>query len=493
MTLFIYDDLDKTKREFRPLNPPKVLMYVCGPTVYDYCHLGHAKSYVSFDVVRKYMEYFKKFDVKYVQNFTDIDDKIIRRANEIGDDPFKLAEKFTKEYFIDAEELGIKRADSYPQVTLHIQEIIEFTKKLIETGFAYADGKGNVYYDVSKFPTYGKLSNFNPDESRQNQKIPVEESGKDDPLDFALWKAAKAEEPSWESPWGAGRPGWHIECSAMSVKHLGEQIDIHGGGMDLCFPHHENEIAQSEAYNGGKRFAQFWMHNGFIIIKGEKMSKSLGNFFTIKDLLKKYDAKTIRYFLVSTHYKSPVDYGEEELVRAEASRKRIQNCYDALKKCSGDGEASGGPDDSKLIDACGMARTDFENAMDDDFNTPLAMRAVFDLVSVSNKAIDSGIRGKKLAKVVETLEEFDKVLGILSEPVEFNDEVQGAIDELIAERDEARKNKDWKRSDSIRAGLGGLGITVEDSKDGTRSNWKLQPGREMPSTEDVRTAREKLN
>jgi cysteinyl-tRNA synthetase len=460
MCLKVYNTLTNKKEEFTPLNDKKVRMYVCGPTVYDKCHIGHARCYVAFDVIHRYLEY-SGYDVKFVENFTDVDDKIIKKSQEIKRDPLELAEQYIKEYFQDMDALNVKRADMYPRATEHITDMIAFVKKLVDTTAAYVVD-GNVYFSVDKAEGYGKLSGVNIDEMKAGARIAVDENKKS-PLDFALWKKAKPGEPKWESPWGEGRPGWHIECSTMSQKHLGETLDIHGGGQDLIFPHHENEIAQSEAFSG-KQFVRYWLHNGFITIKEEKMSKSLGNIVPVEELLKRYSPETLRYFLVASHYRKPVDFSEESIEEAGKAFKRLSNTMDliqnALKEPTGKEEFS--PDGY---------RKKFEEAMNDDFNTPEALSALFELARETNKRIEEkSINKESLEKVLKTFNELGDVLGLF-----FQREVEELSEELlhilIEVREKAREKKLWDISDAIRDQLKELGIILEDSPHGTR--WKF--------------------
>lgn len=460
MCLKVYNTLTNKKEEFIPLKDKKVRMYVCGPTVYDKCHIGHARCYVAFDVIHRYLEYCG-YDVKLVENFTDVDDKIIKKSQETGRNPLEIAEQYIQEYFQDMDALNIKRADVYPRATEHIEDMIAFVKKLVDTNTAYVVD-GNVYFSVDKAKNYGKLSGVNVEEMKAGARIAVDENKKS-PLDFALWKKAKPGEPKWESPWGEGRPGWHIECSTMSQKHLGETLDIHGGGQDLIFPHHENEIAQSEAFTG-KQFVRYWLHNGFITIKEEKMSKSLGNIVPVEELLNRYTPQTLRYFLVSSHYRKPVDFSEDSIEEAGKAFNRLSNTMDliqnALKESTGDEEFS--PDEY---------RKKFEEAMNDDFNTPEALSALFELARETNRRIEEkSINKKSLEKVLNTFRELGDILGLFfqKEVEEFSEEL---LNILIEVREKAREKKLWDISDEIRDQLKELGIILEDSSHGTR--WKF--------------------
>ncbi len=467
-----------------PKEPGKVSMYVCGPTTYNYIHLGNARPLVFFDTVRRYFRY-KGFQVLYVQNFTDIDDKIINRAREEGIDSIALARKYIEEYYRDAEALNVIKADIHPTVSEHMSDIIGFVVKLIEKGYAY-EVDGDVYFDVHSFNEYGKLSGRALEEMKAGARVEVSER-KRDPMDFALWKAAKPGEPSWESPWGAGRPGWHIECSAMSLKYLGENFDIHGGGFDLIFPHHENEIAQSEALTG-QPFARYWMHNGFITVNQEKMSKSLGNFFLVREILNKFPPEVVRFFLLSTHYRSPLDFDDEKLTSAAKGLERIQNSIKLLFEASARVSTASVVDDGEhsFIKKLEKLRDDFDKAMDDDFNTALAISSVFDLARETNiflKNLGSEISAvdiKCLKLAGELFKDFNMVLGIFKEDKETgmpvfdkdtgNELFESVMQLLIDVRNEARLRKDWATADRIRDGLKEIGIILEDTPQGTR--WK---------------------
>jgi cysteinyl-tRNA synthetase len=457
----IYNTLTQRKETFQPIMPGKVRMYVCGLTTYDYCHIGHARMLVAFDVVVRYLRE-AGYDVTYVRNITDIDDKIIRRANENGEPFMELTERFINFMYEDEAALGVTRPDIEPRATRFIGEIIIMVQTLISNGKAYAAANGDVYFAVDSFPNYARLSRKNPEELLAGARIEVEES-KRDPRDFALWKAAKPGEPGWDSPWGFGRPGWHIECSAMSTTCLGHTFDIHGGGSDLMFPHHDNEIAQSEGATGC-HFANTWMHNGPVRVDNEKMSKSLGNFFTIREVLTQYPAEVIRYFLVSSHYRSHINYSEENLRTAWSALERF---YHALK----------GLNLSGVVAAADTAfERDFHAAMQDDFNTPEALGVLFDLVREINRLKGSDLQ-QALAHAA-LLHQLADVLGILgSDPERFlregGDDVDAAhIDELIAQRNKARADKNWAEADRIRAALKALNVVVED-KNGV-STWRIE-------------------
>lgn len=455
MTLNIYNTLTRQKEEFKPLQAGKVGMYVCGMTVYDFCHMGHARVMVSFDVIVRYLRHCG-YDVNYIRNITDIDDKIINRAVE-NNEPFNvLVDRMVGAMNEDFAKLNVLTPNSEPKATDHIEGIIAMVNTLIEKGFAYAASNGDVYYRVRKFDGYGKLSGKILEELESGARIEVTEE-KEDPLDFVLWKSAKAGEPAWSSPWGEGRPGWHIECSVMSTCCLGNNFDIHGGGPDLKFPHHENEIAQSEAATG-EHYANTWMHAGALRIDGEKMSKSLGNFFTIRDVLKEYDAEVIRFFLASVQYRSEINYSQAGLQDAQTKLDRL---YNALKGCDLSVEL-----DLSDADLSGFV-AQFKAAMDDDFNTPKAIAAMFDLVSSINKA--EGSEKDKLASLLKT---FADVLGCLqTDPADYFqqgvDVDEAYIQEMIEKRVQAKKDKDFALADKIRNDLDAQGIELQDSREGT--------------------------
>ena len=473
MSLFVYNTLTRKKEEFKPRSPGKVKMYVCGTTPYDHCHLGHARCYVVFDVIRKYLEY-KGYEVIYVQNFTDVDDKIINRAKQLGNKVEEIAEKYISEYFEVMGKLNIKEANFYPKTTKHIKEMIKLVEKLIKKGYAYVID-GDVYFEIAKFDGYGKLSHRSQEEMQAGARIEVDKR-KRNPLDFALWKSAKPGEPCWESPWGKGRPGWHIECSAMSIGRLGDSFDIHGGGQDLIFPHHENEIAQSEAATG-KPFASYWLHNGFVTVNQEKMSKSLGNFFTLQEIYEKYSPHVVRFFLISQYYRSPVDFSNDKLEEARKSLERFHNTLENIEfllKGLKAGKKSSPPkrEDSSILEA----KEKFTTAMDDDFNTARALGYIFDLVSKANKKISE--RSPDLSFLLgaeRALRSMGSLLGFLKEKVIEKagiDEFQ--IEKLIDQRDTARERKDWEKADKIRNDLEKIRIILEDTPAGTR--WKYRGG-----------------
>lgn len=479
----LYNTLTRKKEPLTTNEQGKIGIYVCGPTTYNYIHLGNARPLVVFDTIRRYLLY-KGYQVTYVQNFTDVDDKIINRANEEGENPLELAQRYIKEFFADADALNVLRADRYPKVSEHIPEIIALIQTLIDKGFAY-QVNGDVYYNVRAFTGYGKLSGRSLDEMQAGARVEVNET-KRDPMDFALWKKAKPGEPSWDSPWSAGRPGWHIECSAMSMKYLGDVVDIHGGGYDLVFPHHENEIAQSEAATG-RPFARYWMHNGFITVNQEKMSKSLGNFFLVREILAKFPPEVVRFYLLSTHYRSPLDFDDGKLQASMKGLERIKTSYRLLSEALGasavEGEESSA--DKHFVSTLQQLKAKFEQAMDDDFNTALAIAVWFDLAreintylnklnTITKIALEGLTQGEKLFK------DFNRVLGIFKEDTagQLMMQEQGQDDalvdkllELIVEiRQQARKNKDWATADTIRDRLKEMGISLEDTPQGVR--WK---------------------
>jgi cysteinyl-tRNA synthetase len=460
----LYNTLTRKKEEFIPLEEGRVGMYVCGPTVYDFFHIGNARPFIVFDVLRRYLEY-KGYEVTYVQNFTDVDDKIIRRAAEEGSTMQEVSEKFIGEYFIDADRLGIKRATIHPRATEHINEIIGIISKLEERGLAYTAEDG-VYFDTAGFPEYGKLSRQSLEDLNAGARVEVDKNKKN-PADFALWKKQKPGEPAWDSPWGKGRPGWHIECSAMSTKYLGQTIDIHAGGQDLIFPHHENEIAQSEGASG-KPFARYWLHNGFINIENEKMSKSLGNFFTIRDISRDYDLEIIRFFMLSAHYRNPVNFSREMLEQAKNGLARLYNAKRDLEY-AGENAARKemSPEEQAKMEELKGYRKRFEEAMEDDLNTADALAVVFELVRDLNTYIKKDTSADFAKQALAFLMEFADVLGLLSKQEEKLDQ---EIEELVAERERARKQKNWALADRIRDDLRDIGIIIEDTPQGVK--WK---------------------
>ncbi len=458
--LKIYNSLTKQKEEFKPIHSGKVGMYVCGVTIYDLCHIGHGRTFVSFDLVSRYLRYLG-YDLTFVRNITDIDDKIIQRAAENGETCTELTERLTREMYQDFDALNIKRPDIEPKATEYIAEIIALVETLLARGFAYVASNGDVLFEVAKFAEYGALSRQNLEQLQAGARVNIEEAKKS-PLDFVLWKMSKPGEPTWNSPWGAGRPGWHIECSAMNSAILGNHFDIHGGGSDLTFPHHENEIAQSCCAHGSA-YVNTWMHSGMVMVDREKMSKSLGNFFTIRDVLAHYDAETVRYFLMSGHYRSQLNYSEENLKQA---RSAVERLYTALRGLSPDAVAEGGD----------VYVQRFKEAMDDDFNTPEAYSVLFDLAREINSLKTQNL--EKASALGAHLRELADVLGLLGQsPEDFlkkggheNKDEVAKIEALIKARNDARASKDWSAADAARQALSEMGIVLEDSTEGTR--WR---------------------
>lgn len=461
----VYNTLTRTKEEFVPLEEGKVKMYVCGPTVYNYIHIGNARPFIIFDTLRRYLEY-RGYDVTYVQNFTDVDDKIINRSHEEGISPEEVATKYIKEYFVDCDGLGIKRATVHPQVTDNIQQIIDFIKELEDKGYAYAVN-GDVYFDTNKFEGYGKLSGQKQEDLEAGARIEVNDQ-KRHPMDFVLWKAKKEGEPGWDSPWGEGRPGWHIECSVMSKRYLGETIDIHAGGQDLTFPHHENEIAQSEA-RSGKIFSKYWMHNGYININDEKMSKSKGNFFTVRDISKLYDLEIVRFFMLSAHYRNPVNFSDEMLNQAKAGLERLYNTKEKLEFILSNLKASYLTEkEVELVKELDNFRQKFIDAMDDDVNTADAVSVIFELAKLINSNVDEN---SSLEFAKKCLDEFNELAGVLNIVNKKKDTVLDKdIEELIQKRTDAKKNKEFQLADDIRQQLLDMGIVLEDTRQGVK--WK---------------------
>lgn len=464
----IYNTLTRSKEEFVPLKRGEVTMYSCGPTVYNYFHIGNARPFIIFDVLRRYLEY-RGYKVSFVQNFTDVDDKMIKKANEERTDIFHIADRYIKEYYTDAKGLGIKDPTHAPKATENMDVIIEMVQKLIDKGYAY-EVDGDVYFSASEFDGYGKLSGHNVEDLEAGARVSVDER-KRNPVDFALWKAQKPGEPAWESPWGMGRPGWHIECSAMANRFLGETIDIHSGGQDLIFPHHENEIAQSEAVNG-EPFARYWMHNGFININNEKMAKSTGNFFTVRDVSERFDYKVIRFFMLSAHYRSPINFSDTMLEQAQSGLNRIYECRSNLSFLLSNAEES--PLDEDLIASLAVYNQKFKDAMDDDLNTADALAAIFELVREINTVITatSGTGKQTIAEAIDLLNELTGVLGIMEEQEE---EVPHdlEIEKLVNERQQARAEKNFKRADEIRDKLKEMGIELQDTPQGVKIVKKL--------------------
>lgn len=466
----IFDTMQRRKVELETIEPGKVRMYVCGPTVYNLIHIGNARPMIVFDAFRRYLEY-KGYDVNYVSNFTDVDDKIIKAANEEGVDPAVISERYIAECKKDMSDMNVKPATTHPQATKEIDGMIEMIKTLIDKGFAYAAKDGTVYFDVSKDKEYGKLSGKDLDEMMsglRDLKVTGEEQ-KEDPNDFVLWKPKKEGEPSWPSPWCDGRPGWHIECSVMSKKYLGETIDIHAGGEDLIFPHHENEIAQSESASG-KKFSRYWMHNGFLNINGLKMSKSLGNFFTVRDITAQYDPMVLRLFILSAQYRQPLNFSREVMEQAKASYERILNCTDKLKALKETAKGSEMTEEEKknTEQVKGFIQN-FEEAMEDDNNTANASTAVYEIVRIANATTDENSTKAYVDYVYDVIRTLcDGVLGVISE--RKTEDLDAEVEALIAERTAARKEKNWAKADEIRDRLGAMGIILEDTKEGVK--WK---------------------
>ena len=460
--MFIYNSQSRKKEEFVPLTPGEVKIYSCGPTVYDFFHIGNARPFIIFDVLRRYFEY-RGYTVDFVQNFTDIDDKMIRRANEEGITVKELGDRFINEYHKDAKALGIRPATVEPRATEHISQIIAMVEKLAEKELAY-ERNGTVYYRTAGFPRYGKLSGQDVDDLDAGSRVDVDDE-KESPADFVLWKAAKPGEPSWDSPWGEGRPGWHIECSAMSTAYLGDTLDIHSGGHDLIFPHHENEIAQSEGATGHP-FVRYWMHNGFLNIDNEKMSKSKGNFFTVRDILKEFEPEDVRMFMLSAQYRSPLNFSRESIEQAHASLVRLYTSRDNLlfllqsAKENDDKQA-----DKDFIKEVDQGRQRFEAGMDDDLNTAEAIGALFDIVYACNTMVSAETFAKAINHALDVLRELTEILGLL---VKQPGEMPQEIIDLADQRVQARKNRDWKLADELRRQLIGFGYTVEDTPNGQK-------------------------
>ena len=460
----VYNSLTGRKEEFIPLEEGKVKMYVCGPTVYNFFHIGNARPFVVFDTLRRYF-IWRGYEVKYVQNFTDVDDKIINRAREEGITAPEVSQKYIKEYFEDAKALNVLPADVHPKVSEHIDDIIDFVQTLIDKGYAY-EADGDVYYSPRKFEGYGKLSGQNIDDLESGARIAIGEV-KHDPLDFALWKAQKEpDEIAWKSPWGMGRPGWHIECSTMARKHLGPTIDIHGGGQDLKFPHHENEIAQSEACNGVP-FAKYWMHNGYITIDGVKMSKSLNNFFTVRDIRKLYSGDVIRFFLLSGHYRSPINFSDVLMEQAKQGLNRIVTCVETLEHLEKNGTDDFSDADKAELKGLDKYRDMFIEAMDDDLNTADAISAIFEMVSDINVYVRNGASKIFAKEGIAHIKELTDVLGVMQH-TEDEDSADPEIQALVDERQAARKEKNWAKADEIRDKLKEMGYTIKDTPQGAQ-------------------------
>ncbi len=461
----VYNTLTRKKEELIPLKEGEIKMYSCGPTVYNYFHIGNARPFIMFDLLRRYLEY-RGYKVKFVQNFTDIDDKVIKKANDENTTYNEIAERYIKEYFTDAEGLKIKKADVHPRASENIDEIIDIVKTLVDKGYAYEAG-GDVYFRTRAFKEYGKLSHQNLDELEAGARVDVREH-KEDPMDFALWKAAKPGEPFWHSPWGDGRPGWHIECSAMARKYLGETIDIHSGGVDLCFPHHENEIAQSECANG-KPFAHYWLHNAFLNIDNQKMSKSLGNFFTVRDAAEAYGYDAIRFFMVSAHYRTPLNYSKESLEQAQAALARINAALSNLRFLSEKGaEGEMTPAEKTSFEGFGKYRDSFCEAMDDDLNSADAVAVIFELI----REVNTLCAEKDVTKVYaeEALKMVTELCSVLSIGETETDDIGNDIKQLIEKRQQARKEKNYAEADRIRDELKARGIVLEDTPQGVKAH-----------------------
>ncbi len=461
----IYNTLTGKKEEFKPLEKNKVKMYVCGPTVYNYIHIGNARPYIVFDAFRRYLEY-KGMEVNYVQNFTDVDDKIIKKANETNKTMKEIADKYIAEAFKDADGLNVKRATYHPRVTEEIPSIIKMIQTLMDKGYAY-EVKGSVYFDTQAYPEYGKLSKKRQEDLEAGARIAIDEE-KRNPMDFVLWKPKKQGEPAWKSPWGEGRPGWHIECSVMAKKYLGDTIDIHAGGEDLVFPHHENEIAQSEAANG-KPFANYWIHNRFLNVDNRKMSKSLGNFFTVRDVSKEFPYEVIRFFMLSAHYRSPINFSRELMESAKNGLERIKTSLSNMQHIIDHSlPKSLTVEEEKRVEEIPIFRKKFEKAMEDDINTADAIAAIFELVKFANTYVNLDSSTEFIQKLQKEIKNLCNILGLLEQ--EEEDKIENEIEDLIQQREEARKNKNWIIADQIRDQLKEQGIILEDTPAGVR--WK---------------------
>ena len=463
----LYNTLTRQKEEFVPIEEGKVKMYVCGPTVYNYIHIGNARPYVVFDTVRRYFEY-KGYEVTYVQNFTDVDDKIIKKANEEHSTMEEISGRYIKEAFTDADGLNVKRATIHPRVTQEMDNIIAMIQTLIDKGYAY-ENDGTVYFNTKKDKGYGKLSKKNLDEliAGASERVSLDEA-KINSTDFVLWKPFKPGEPKWQSPWGEGRPGWHIECSVMAKKYLGDTIDIHAGGEDLIFPHHENEIAQSECANGCE-FAHYWLHNGFITINNEKMSKSAGNFFTVREIAAEFPYEVIRFFILNGHYRMPLNFSRELLQSCQNGLERIKNCKKDLEHYTANAAVENmTAEEKEKLSEIDAFRTQFEAAMDDDFNTADAVTAIYELVRYSNKAMKESVSREFAKKALDEMVALCEVLGLNRQEEEKQDEDAEKIEALIAKRTEAKKNKDFATADAIRDELSAMGITIKDTRQGVQ-------------------------
>lgn len=476
----VYNTLSGQKEGLMPADPTQVKMYVCGPTTYNYIHLGNARPLVVFDSVRRYLE-FRGYKVTYVQNFTDVDDKIINRAAAENLEPRELASRFIDEYYVDADNLGIRRADVHPRVSEHIPEIIDAVSGLIDKGFAYVID-GDVYYRVKAFTEYGKLSHRSLEDMMAGARVEVDER-KEAPVDFALWKAAKEGEPFWESPWGKGRPGWHIECSVMSTKYLGDTLDIHGGGSDLIFPHHENEIAQAEALTG-KPFVRYWMHNGFITVNNEKMSKSLGNFFILRDILNKFPADVVRFYLIATHYRSPLDFDDTKLEEARKALGRLKNtrilAREFLQKSTAEAGGDQGGLEDELLREVSSLQEQYMEAMDDDFNTAKALGFLFEMTRTINSFLNRAdaknqVHQDALTESLAVFESLAGVMGLFQEQAQNGARIDKLLDILGELRTRARQNKDYSLADQIRDFILTIGVRIEDTGSGSRFRYEQSP------------------
>ena len=465
----LYNTLTRKKEEFIPITPGEVKMYVCGPTVYNFFHIGNGRTFIVFDTIRRYLEY-RGYKVKFVQNFTDIDDKMINKANEEGTTVKNIGDKYISEYYTDADALNIERATINPRATEFIDDIIDFVSKLIEKGYAY-EVDGDVYFSTKKFEEYGKLSGQSLEDLQMgasNRTSSAADERKKDPMDFAIWKAQKPGEPAWDCPWGKGRPGWHIECSCMAKKLLGETIDIHAGGMDLAFPHHENEVAQSEALTG-KTFANYWLHSAYVNVNNQKMSKSLNNFFTARDILKEYDADVIRFFMMSAHYRIQINFSKELLDSAKASMDRLYNAVSNLENLIGEvSKEEMNEEEKSYLDSLDKYREKYIQKMDDDFNTADALTVLFELSKDINTNITINSSKELATKALELVRELGGPLGILQKSTKGD--LESEIEELIEQRQNARKNRDFALADKIRDDLKARGIVLEDTPQGVR--WK---------------------
>ncbi|TRZ78545.1 cysteine--tRNA ligase [bacterium] len=462
----VYNTLTRKKEEFVPINPDgkTVGMYVCGPTVYGPGHLGHARTYIAFDIIRRYLEY-SGFNVKFISNITDVHDDIIKKALAENSSIKEISNKFAQQFFEELEQLNIKKADAYPRVSEYIPQIIDFIKILIEKGYAY-ENNGSVYFSILKFKEYGKLSKRKLEKAKSGTRIDIDKYEKDETADFALWKKTNENEESvgasWNSPWGKGRPGWHIECSAISKELLGEQFDIHGGAKDLIFPHHENEIAQSESTTGKSPFVKYWLHSGLLNINGQKMAKSLGNFITIQDLLKKYDTSVLRFLVTSTHYQSPLNFSDEAMNKAQKGRNKIGNFLHNLRKLNIAGEK----ENAEILELINKAKTQIINALDDDFNTPQALAKLFKFIRKMNKIIAEGIvfSNDDRLNILDFLDDVDSIFKfIMNAPYYFDPDESPLIKGLLKQRQQARENKDFKKADELREKIEGLGFVVKDT------------------------------